>query len=121
MTGPSHHGSANPIDRELAAALHALAAPFLRGRVEQFIDVESRGIDFPALLKQPWSTTERAMIEVGCTPWRHLDIADARLSPSCTRWTTTLPARAARHAHPAGSRSAPPALAGTRRPGDRRE
>jgi hypothetical protein len=81
MTEPSHHGSANPIDRELAATLYALAAPFLRGRVEQFIDVESRGIDFPALLRQPWSTTERAMIEIACTLWGRLDIADARLSP----------------------------------------
>lgn len=69
------------VDRELTATLHALAAPFLRGRVERFIDAESRGIDFEAMLAEPWSTTERAMIEVACTLWGREDIADARLSP----------------------------------------
>ncbi len=68
-------------DREFASALYALAAPFLRGRVEPFIDVDGRGIDFPALLAQSWSTTERAMIEVACTLWGREDIAEARLSP----------------------------------------
>ena len=68
-------------DPELAAALHALSAPFLRGRVERFIDVEARGIDFAALLAQSWSTSERAMIEVACTLWGREDLADARLSP----------------------------------------
>jgi hypothetical protein len=70
-------------DREFAAALFALAAPFLRGSVERFIDVDGRGIDFPGMLKGEggWSTTERAMIEVACTLWGREDIADARLSP----------------------------------------
>ena len=68
-------------DPAFAAALYALAAAFLRGRVERFIDVDGRGIDFPALLKQGWSTTERAMIEVACTLWGREDIAEASLSP----------------------------------------
>ena len=68
-------------DLEFAAALHALAAPFLHGRVERHIDLERRGIDFPGLLKASWSTTERAMIEIACTLWGREDIADARLSP----------------------------------------
>jgi hypothetical protein len=81
MTEPSQQGDANPVDREFAAALHALAAPLLRARVERFIDIGHRRIDSRALLKQPWSTTERAMIEVACTLWGREDIADARLSP----------------------------------------
>jgi hypothetical protein len=36
-------------DRELAATLHALAAPMLRQRVEPYIDRERRAINFPAL------------------------------------------------------------------------
>src|SRR4051794_31744547 len=68
-------------DRELAATLHALAAPMLRRRVEPYIDRERRAIDFPALLDQPWSDAERAMLEVACTLWGREDIADARLSP----------------------------------------
>jgi hypothetical protein len=69
------------VDRERAAALHALSAPMLSGRVEPHIDAATRSIDFPALLDQPWSTCERAMIEIACTPWGREDIADARLSP----------------------------------------
>lgn len=70
----------NSPDRELAAALHVLAAPLLRGRAEPFIDSDRRAIDFPAFLEQTWSTSERAMIEVACTLWGRADIADARLS-----------------------------------------
>jgi hypothetical protein len=68
-------------DREFAAALYALSAPFLRGRVERFINVAGHGIDFPSMLDDCWSSTERAMIEVACTLWGREDIADARLSP----------------------------------------
>jgi hypothetical protein len=75
-------GSGDPPDYEFAATLYALDAPFLRGRVERFVNVADRGIDFAAMLyDQPWSTTERAMIEVACTLWGREDIADARLSP----------------------------------------
>jgi hypothetical protein len=73
--------SADSADRELAAALHALAAPMLRARVEPYVNRADRAIDFPALLARPWSTTERAMIEVACTLWGREDLADARLSP----------------------------------------
>jgi hypothetical protein len=69
------------VDRELAAALHALSAPMLSGRVERHIDAATRSINFPALLDQPWSTSERAMIEIACTLWGREDVADARLSP----------------------------------------
>jgi hypothetical protein len=69
------------VDREFAAALHALSAPMLFGRVERHIDTATRSIDFPALLDQPWSTSERAMIETACTLWGREDIADAHLSP----------------------------------------
>jgi hypothetical protein len=69
------------VDREFAAALHALSAPLLSRRVEPHIDAATRSIDFPALLDQPWSTSERAMIETACTLWGREDIADARLSP----------------------------------------
>ena len=68
-------------DLEFAATLHALAAPFLHGRVEHYIDLDGRAIDFPGLLNASWSTTERAMIEIACTLWGREDIADARLSP----------------------------------------
>src|SRR3954469_4862058 len=68
-------------DRELAATLHALAAPMLRQRVEPYIDRERRAINFPALLDQPWSHGERAMLEVACTLWGREDLADASLSP----------------------------------------
>src|SRR3954449_9574353 len=61
--------------------LHALAVPMLRGRVEPYIDRERRAINFPALLDQPWSDRERAMLGVACTLWGREDIADARLSP----------------------------------------
>lgn len=73
--------SITSVDRELASALHALSAPVLQGRVECHIDASTRAINFPALLDQPWSTTERAMIEVACTLWGRTDVADARLSP----------------------------------------
>src|SRR4051794_27345008 len=78
MTFDAHHDVA---DRELAATLHALAAPMLRERVEPYIDRERRAINFPALLDQPWSHGERAMIEVACTLWGREDIAEASLSP----------------------------------------
>src|SRR3954451_22716282 len=68
-------------DREMAATLHALAAPMLRQRVEPYIDRERRAIHFPAVLDQPWSDGERAMLEVDCTLWGRENIADARLSP----------------------------------------
>src|SRR4051794_27921752 len=68
-------------DRELAAALHALAAPILRGRVEAHVDVDGRGIDFATLLEQPWPCGERTMIELACTLRRAERIADARVSP----------------------------------------
>jgi hypothetical protein len=70
-----------PADRELAAVLHALAAPLLHGRADRFVDTSARRIDFVAMLKRPWSTTERAMIEVACTLWGRPDIAHARLAP----------------------------------------
>jgi hypothetical protein len=69
------------VDRELAATLHALSAPMLSRRVDRHIDHATREINFPALLDQPWSTSERAMIEIACTLWGREDIADARLSP----------------------------------------
>ncbi len=72
--------SARP-DRELAATLHVLAAPVLQGRVEDYIDISGRGIDFGALLEEPWSSSERAMIEIACTIWGRTDIVDASLSP----------------------------------------
>ena len=78
MISDAHHHVA---DRELAATLHALAAPMLGQRVEPYIDRERRAIDFPALLDQPWSHGERAMLEVACTLWGREDIADARLWP----------------------------------------
>ncbi len=67
-------------DRELAATLHVLAAPSLAGRVETHVDLAERGIDFQALLEQPWSAGEQALIEIACTLWGHTDIADARLA-----------------------------------------
>ena len=61
--------AADPRDRELAATLHVLQAPALTGRVEQHIYLAERGIDFAALLEQPWSDGERALIETACTLW----------------------------------------------------
>ena len=69
------------VDRELASALHALSAPMLQGRVECHVDAATRSINFPALLDQPWSSSERAMIEIAGPLWGREDIADARLSP----------------------------------------
>src|SRR4051812_32247438 len=71
----------DPRDRELAATLHALDAPMLRGRVEPYIDLAERAIDFAALLAKPWSHGERAMLEIACTLSGRLDLADAPLSP----------------------------------------
>jgi hypothetical protein len=68
------------VDRELASALHVLSAPMLQGRVECHVDTATRSINFAALLDQPWSTSERAMIEVACSLWGRPDVADARLS-----------------------------------------
>ena len=69
----------DPDDRALAATLHVLAAPVLEGRAERYIDVTERRIDFDALLQEPWSRSEQAMIELACTLWRRSDLADARV------------------------------------------
>ena len=70
---------ADPGDRELAATLHVLAAPFLQGRVERHVNVAERQIDFVALLAVSWSNGEQAMIELACTLWGRSDLADARV------------------------------------------
>src|SRR4051812_24056692 len=72
--------SVDPRDRELAATVHALNAPMLRGRVEPYINLAERAIDFPALLEMAWSHGERAMLEIACTLWGRIDLADATLS-----------------------------------------
>jgi hypothetical protein len=69
----------DPDDRELAATLHVLAAPLLQGRVERYVDVTERGVDFAALLQLPWSSSEQAMIELACTLWGRSDLVDARV------------------------------------------
>ena len=70
-----------PVGRELAAALHVLAAPFVRRRAAPHFDLQRGTIDFGALLAQPWSSSERALIETACTLAGREDIADARLAP----------------------------------------
>ena len=69
----------DPGDHELAATLHVLAAPVLQGRVERHVDVTERQIDFDALLQEPWSSSEHAMIELACTLFGRSDLADARV------------------------------------------
>src|SRR3954453_17002101 len=67
-------------DRELAATLHLLAAPSLGRRAARHIDVDGRGIDFEAMLAEPWSAGERVLIEVACSLWGRPDIADGRVT-----------------------------------------
>ena len=69
----------DPGDRELAATLHVLAAPFFHSRVERYVDVAERQIDFVALLALPWSDGEQAMIELACALWGHATLADPRV------------------------------------------
>src|SRR4051812_22774192 len=78
MISDAHHDVA---DRELAATLHALAAPMLLQRVEPYIDHERRAITSPALRAHPWSQGGRAMIGAAGPLWGREDLADARLSP----------------------------------------
>jgi hypothetical protein len=67
-------------DRELAATLHVLDAPTLHQRTQRHVDTAKRTIDFEAMLAEPWSPGERALIDVACSLWGRPDIADGRLS-----------------------------------------
>lgn len=75
-----YHYASGAVDRELTAALHVLDAPILRDRVAEHVDVAGRGIDFQAILEEPWSNGERSLIEMACSIWGRSEIADGRLS-----------------------------------------